>query len=312
MLTKEEWLQVFRRLEEGSSLRQEAKKLGIGKSTVERRFQTYIEQRTNALRSGLTELMNEVSDAKGKLVGLAEKYEKRKQEEEAKLREALAKRERENKLRVERIDAELEAKKKLLPECARQGMSFKECLDAVKKIGDLGVEFSRRKRLLKQWGEAIEKKQRQHDELEQRIPKLEESEKGGKYALQAVQKLYWDTVDKIQAINQQLYVLEQEINERFGMVLVLRDEEARARVDAENAMNMLRENTDQLAEIQEAALNAKKELKQAEVTRDSMLAGVENWIAKAANARVDEAAEILRVRLMSLGVQMEKPVEASG
>ncbi len=177
MATEQEWSEAFKRLERGSSLRQEAAKLDTSKSTVERRFSNYIERRTKELRTNLAGLISEVSKAEKGLTGLRQEYahrerlgkaklEEQKQREEAKLREILMKQEQEGKRRLKKIDAELEAKKRLMPECVGRGLTLEQCLEAVKRIADLGGEISRRKKIAGQWKEAIFERQKRSDELD--------------------------------------------------------------------------------------------------------------------------------------------------
>ncbi|MQY68687.1 MAG: hypothetical protein GH150_04820 [Hadesarchaea archaeon] len=208
---------------------------------------------------------------------------------------------------------ELEAKKaKLESMCGPRGMTFERCIAIVGDFEDISAELVARRKTLSEWDEAIMGRGREYDSLERMAPRLKEEVELGKFALQSVQKLYFDTVNKVQAINQQLCNLEQEANERFNVVMVLCGEEMGVRADAERAARMRRENTDQLIEVQEAVQRVKEELKQAEEARDSMLASVNEWIKVKADERVSEAAETLRIRLIALGIQLEKPIRASG
>lgn len=292
-MSTEQEFEAFQRLEKGSSsLRREAAKLGTSKSTIERRFSDYIEQRTEKLRSSLAGLVSEVSKTEKKLVEIKQEYAHTEQEEGAKLRKKL-----------ELIDNELRAKERLLQACGRKNLPFARCLELVESFEDLSTEVLKRRKTLQRWDAAISEKQRQHDELEQRIPKLEESERIGKYALQAAQKLYFDAVNSIQFLREELSSLEQEVNALNGVVMVLSSEEAKARTDLENVVSEKNEIIGQIVRIQEAITRAKGELKRAEIERDSMLASVGDWIRVKADERVNEAAEVLRLRLAVLGAQ---------
>ena len=120
------------------------------------------------------ELQDALSPLETKLAGLNSEYEKRKQEEETKLQEDLSKRERDNKLRIEKIDAELRAKDALVPEAAKRGLTLEQYLEIVKRVPDLDAEVSRKEGVSKEWDEALLEKQKRHDKLDRQNKEMEE------------------------------------------------------------------------------------------------------------------------------------------
>ncbi|GAI62255.1 unnamed protein product, partial [marine sediment metagenome] len=74
-----------------------------------------------------------------------DEYKRKRQEEGAKLQEALGKQEQEGRRRLDRINTELEAKEKLIPEAAKRGLTLEQYLEIVKRVPDLDAEVSRKK-----------------------------------------------------------------------------------------------------------------------------------------------------------------------
>ncbi|MEM3648997.1 MAG: hypothetical protein QW506_07530 [Thermoproteota archaeon] len=80
MPTEREWAEAFRRLDCGeSSYELEAKRLGVGKSTVYRHHIGELQRRVNEAKSELSKVREELSETKQRLASLEEEYEKKRQ-----------------------------------------------------------------------------------------------------------------------------------------------------------------------------------------------------------------------------------------
>ena len=122
-----EWKETFARLDRGeSSYRDEARRLGVNPATVLRHYLKNLESRTEVRRKELTDLEERNQE-------LAREYEKKRREEEAKIRSVL------NPLKAEyeRTKAGIE---ELTREISKRGLSLEEALDCVKKTSDLRRE----------------------------------------------------------------------------------------------------------------------------------------------------------------------------
>lgn len=180
-----EWQETFKRLDsDESSYRDEAKKLGVNPSTVQRRYLNYLNSRIGLARGELNRLEGAVADTRRKLEGLTEEYEKRDRElageyvrkEKAKetkfqskmesLNAELARKEQEGEHRLKKIDVEIDAKNAIISEFTKKGLEPTKGLELLKKHKDLCSEISRKKELLNNLNSTIDERRRQWREEE--------------------------------------------------------------------------------------------------------------------------------------------------
>jgi len=138
MPADEEWNEAFARLDRGeSSYRGEAGRLGVEPSTVMRRYWKYLESRIESLRRERAGLEGAVADARGKLDGLREEYERRETEERARLEQRL----QDLRAEVEKARGQLEEirrqRDELCAEAKKQGLSLGEALACIRRSSDL-------------------------------------------------------------------------------------------------------------------------------------------------------------------------------
>ncbi len=357
MSTDAEWREAFGRIDRGeTSYRDEAKRLGTNPATFQRRYLNYLESRVGLVRGEHARLEGVVASTKEKLDGLAGKYEKKNQElavesarkkrvaeaefqgalkslraklagEEVKLKGSLTGKEQESKRRLERIDAEIEAKNAVITEFKKRGLEPTRGLELLKEHEDLCGELSRmggllesvnssieaskrqqheedrvtasqRKEAAKRWEDFIDRKKGQSTELSQRIDEKVSREKRLNEKLSDAGRMI-DAADQtlsarqrqIRDYDQQIPDLKKQFEENFKMSLFAQDKKFEMEEKVQKAERLRNESLRQAGEYQRAVEKSRRELEEIEKGKEEAVRITKELVEKKVKEMVHETRE---------------------